>query len=165
MHSLIPQKKCFKCDFIKPLVDFYKHPQMADGHVNKCKECNKDDITTNRNANLDRYREYDNERYKKPERKEASILSCKAARKRSPERYAGYIKAWQERNPHKRSANNAVSNAVRDGRISKPAECSKCGLGGVIHGHHDDYSKPLEVVWVCPPCHSDIHKTIKQAVK
>jgi hypothetical protein len=38
------EKKCFKCGRILPLEDFYKHPRMKDGHLNKCKECTRTDV-------------------------------------------------------------------------------------------------------------------------
>jgi hypothetical protein len=45
-------KICFKCKKEKLINDFYKHPQMADGHVNKCKECNKRDVEINYENNV-----------------------------------------------------------------------------------------------------------------
>jgi hypothetical protein len=137
-------KKCFKCKINKPIEMFYKHPQMADGYVNKCKECNKKDVRENRAAKIDYYREYDIARSKTDKRKKlASDLN----------------KRWKEINQIKRAAHILVGNAIRSGRLIKQNKCCECGKSeGVIHGHHDDYTKPLDVRWLCVVCHSKWHK-------
>ena len=39
----ITTKICFRCGIEKPITDYYKHNQMKDGHLNKCKACTKKD--------------------------------------------------------------------------------------------------------------------------
>jgi hypothetical protein len=65
-------------------------------------------------------------------------------------------KRWLARNADKRAAHVILGNAVRDGRIEK-MPCEVCGSKKRIHGHHDDYGKPLEVRWLCPRHHAEVH--------
>lgn len=55
-------KTCFKCGIKKGLEEFYKHPDMPDGRVNKCKECNKKDVRENFAKKREYYNNYDKER-------------------------------------------------------------------------------------------------------
>lgn len=55
-----------------------------------------------------------------------------------------------------RAAHKAVSNAIRDGKLT-PLPCQVCGIQEV-EAHHPDYSRPLDVVWLCRHHHSQIHK-------
>ncbi len=139
-------KKCFKCNVEKDLSEFYKHARMEDGHLGKCKECAKKDALEYREKNIEKIRQYDRDRSKLPHRIIANKLRTKWFRKHNPLKYATHI---------------LLSNAVRSGKVKKPNKCQKCGAKSMIHGHHEDYNKPLEVLWLCVVCHKKRHKEIK----
>jgi hypothetical protein len=60
--------------------------------------------------------------------------------------------SYREKHPDRHLAGKILRNAVRS-KISKPDHCTRCGLICNPEGHHEDYSKPLEVLWLCRPCH------------
>ncbi len=54
-------------------------------------------------------------------------------------------------------ANALLRYAVKTGKIKRPEKCSKCDVRCKPLGHHPDYSKPYEVVWLCHRCHGQLH--------
>jgi hypothetical protein len=77
-------------------------------------------------------------------------------RKRSSN-YQEVINKWKENNLEKYRAKLQVRYAIQRKELIKPMECSKCNRKVRLFGHHFDYSKPLEVVWLCGSCHKNIH--------
>ncbi|KKM05639.1 hypothetical protein LCGC14_1752080 [marine sediment metagenome] len=59
--------------------------------------------------------------------------------------------------PEKAKAHHTVNDAIRGGYLQRPKICESCGRFADIEGHHPDYSKPLEVDWLCRPCHVKEH--------
>jgi hypothetical protein len=149
-------KICRECNTEKPLSEFYKHAAMGDGHLNKCIPCVKSRIAKHREANLEKIQTYDKVRAKKPHRIKArkeylQTDAGKQAKKRA-------MDAYHKRYPMTYAAHVIASNAVRDGVLTKPNNCLVCGSTEKIEGHHDDYTKPLEVRWLCESCHKDWHR-------
>lgn len=66
-------------------------------------------------------------------------------------------KSWRESNKHKKKAHNAVATAIKSGCLIRPASCDVCTAGCKPDAHHNDYSKPLAVIWMCKKCHSKHH--------
>ena len=136
---------------------FYKHKQMLDGHLNKCKDCAKKDVSKNYRNNIDHYKNYERKRNSLPHRVEAR--KDYSLTEKGKEASIKSKKLWIRRNPIKRMASIIVGNAVRDNKLIKSDSCSECGfMAKIIHGHHDDYAFPLVVRWLCPGCHNKLHK-------
>ena len=60
-------------------------------------------------------------------------------------------------NPEKHTAHRAVADAVKNKDLQRPDHCEECNEAAIVHGHHADYSKPLDVTWLCPLCHNREH--------
>ena len=106
----------------------------------------------------EKVREVDRQRYERDKPKRRAAMDAYAAE--HPEVLAAGARRYRERNPEKRAAHTAVGNALRSGRLVK-GPCEREAEGGCsapIHGHHDDYSKPLEVRWLCAAHHAVEHK-------
>ena len=106
-------------------------------------------------------------------RRESKRLAACRRRAANPEEHNERNRAWRANNKEKRNetkrayrhanptrakASDRVNYAVKTGKLLRPDNCSKCGVACVPHGHHADYSKPLDVVWFCPKCHTDVHR-------
>jgi len=136
------RKECFKCHKMLSLSEFYRHSRMADGHLNKCKECTKLDTFNDRHFNrVERIRAYDRERAKDPERK---AMSDKIR------------KRYEKKHPGRKLVNGRLVKAIKAGLVVKPDVCQICGAPNPV-SHHHDYNKPFDVLWVCNSCHRNIH--------
>jgi 5-methylcytosine-specific restriction endonuclease McrA len=60
--------------------------------------------------------------------------------------------------PEKTRAVKHVWSAIRSGKLKRPESCSHCGEKAKTEAHHHDYSKPLDVAFLCKKCHGIIHR-------
>ena len=130
-------KECSQCLSVKDLSMFYKHSEMKDGHLNKCIDCVKKRVKKYRSKNIDRIRAYD--------------------RARGSRQTKEYLRNYRAKNKNKYKAHNKVKNAIRAGKLIKPSSCEHCGNSCYLVAHHCDYLKPLNVNWLCEPCHKKWH--------
>jgi hypothetical protein len=130
-------KECIACFETKPLADFYAHPSMADGCLNKCILC---------------CRAY--EAARRERRTDAGLPEQRFDTRERREQAASNRDKYREQNPEKYRATTALNNAIRAGKIARQP-CEECG--GRAHAHHDDYDKPLVVRWLCAKHHARHH--------
>lgn len=78
-------------------------------------------------------------------------------RNKNRERINLQQRIWRSKNREKSKAHEMVAAAIKKGVLSKPSECERCRKEARLHGHHEDYSKPLCVIWLCNSCHAREH--------
>ena len=142
MTDELLEKPCTRCDEVKPLYAFMLSKKSANGRGSWCKDCHNRYSLEWQRKNVDKVR---------------------------PKMIARQ-KAWYEKNKdkvlnrpitEKSIARRILRNAVSNGKIIKPSKCENCKTLCAkrnIEGHHNDYSKPLKVKWLCQGCHGKIHR-------
>lgn len=133
------EKICRDCLMLKPLSEFYPHPSCLTGHGH-CKSCAKIRAAKWARDNPESRRKSKNTPYQ---------LEMKKV----------YIARYVAKFPEKKKAVQTLNNAIRDGR-AKRLPCDVCG-SLEAQGHHEDYSKPLDVRWLCDAHHKAHHRQIK----
>lgn len=142
---------CNKCECHKDASAFYASCKS------QCKECVKARVRAHRVGNIERIRDYDRRRGQWLTRKQANAKR----RPRYKEKHKEWSRAYRIANAEKRAAHVIVGNAMRDGKL-EVRPCERCGYGTGIHAHHEDYSRQLDVMWLCPPCHGERHREINE---
>jgi hypothetical protein len=135
-------KTCSKCRETKPLDAFYRDRTKADGVGAYCKPCRQ----ARNKAWFDAHPGYAATKY----------AAWKAATPDYAERSREYASRQRVRDRGKVRARQILQKAVDSGRILRQP-CEHCGATPT-EGHHEDHSKPLEVIWLCRPCHIALHK-------
>jgi hypothetical protein len=173
-------KVCKKCGQEKPLSEYYRNSNIKGGYFNSCKACvcaaSREYITNNHKRHLDYNRQYYHRDI------EASRAREREKYYRDREKILAYFDEWRKNNKlriaefsrkHRRKnsgtlkaiAQTFLQTAVRAGRIVKPDHCQKCLKPfpkDKLHGHHEDYSRPYDVSWLCAGCHGARHREINE---
>lgn len=164
----IPESKtCTKCGETKPLSEYHKHAQCADGHRPDCKECHRAACKARRDADLNSVREGDKDRYYNQPGRADSVRAAATRRYhrvRDTKEHAQYkrdlARRMAEKHPEKMHARSVFRHALARGDLTREP-CLFCGYPDT-QGHHHDYSKPLEVTWLCLRHHGLVHRNVDQ---
>ncbi len=141
-------KTCPACTRKLVLSEFYSDARTATGLCTYCRECSKKKARTRYYKHHERVLAYEKVRAVTPERK--------AKRREYQHKMAG-------QNAIKLAARQAVKAELRAGRMV-PQPCVGCG-NPRSWGHHPDYNKPLDVVWMCPRCHGREHRVFAEGFR
>lgn len=121
---------------------------MGDGHLNKCKTCAKRDVAerAGRLGNNPEWLAKERERCRLKQERYRKLGLASPVTQETRNR-------WAEKNKHKIKCEHAAHRAYKRGLIEKPKRCNRCKKKKRLEKHHEDYTKPLKVEWLCTKCH------------
>jgi hypothetical protein len=154
-------KKCTKCGLFVPMVGYRICHRTKDGRTARCRRCEAE-IARTRYHSDESYRENKKRHYKwlVDTGRRAAYARQKYRERRpirtyNPEAACKGRQKYNKQNPEKYAAWTAVRTALKNGSlIRKP--CCVCNNPN-SQAHHEDYSKALDVMWLCKNHHHAWH--------
>jgi len=146
-------KICKKCGESKPLTEYYNHATNKDGKGGSCKDCyNKGRYTYAKN-NIDMSRAWQR---KYADSKKGTRVRGTYYKNNKSRLFEAFYKRAKKLPKEVIKAYSIVVKAKRNGKLIQQY-CIECG-NEKSQAHHEDYSKPLEVIWLCRKHHAELHR-------
>lgn len=179
-------KTCTNCKLEKEENEFYKNHKSLEACCKVCRNIKTKEWAKNnrekinersrerKKENPEEYKKWRDEYQEKNREKirlqvhenylknrESVLIRTKKWRQDNPEKFKEMWIKSKEKDPMKRKAREYLNHAIEYGQIEKPLECSLCKENKKLQAHHEDYARPLEVIWMCSSCHAYIHRRFK----
>lgn len=170
-------KRCIgKCGQIKPLSAFEMRKDGKDGHRNECRYCRKERKRLYHQANKEKQNQKSHIYY---QNNRVDVIKKNTSYKNEhPEQNKVYSQEYYRRNkvnvlkrtseykvlfPEKSKAHQILNDAISLNKLTKDICCEICdSTTRKLNGHHYDYSKPLDVIWLCRKCHLALHSLLNE---
>ena len=170
-HTIGIVKRCSRCKKVKSGEEFHKDRSRIDGLQHRCRSCTKELDHKRYILNGDKIRDYSinynkNNRAKRLEWRTKNSKRIKEVynlyrQKEDKEKRLQRVRKYEKKYPDRSKAKTAINNAIKSGKIEKGI-CAICDSNKYIQGHHDDYSKPMQVDWLCRKCHYLWHQLLRE---
>jgi len=183
-------KTCTSCKVEKNETEFFRKRNGFEGFCKECKsskrkklwiknpekykELARQSAKKARETNPEKYREY-RDRWNRENRARVTVQARERAKERV-ESYKATVKRWREknkdkihesvknsikRNPEKTLSRKLFHYYLKNETLVRNPKCEMCMMECRTEAHHEDYAYPLQVKWVCKPCHGKIHRKYK----
>jgi len=153
------KRLCKKCSLLLPLEEFYPLDKTNTRQFYKCIKCYNAAVKIYRDSILrsnpewcERTRARARTNHHRRKLLGKITLNNKISLQRATKR-------WAQNHPDKKKAHRKVNKAIARGELLR-SWCEVCGAGNT-HAHHEDYSKPFDVIWLCPKHHAERHRNMK----
>lgn len=180
-------KTCKKCGLIKDESQFFKkNERWLEGTCKECRKQRVQEIISNdpevhkekvrlrseKRRKTDEWKEWrkDHQSRKRKEISEKTLADYheknrldkqKIWKSKNKEKIRQYTRTARQKHPFKAAARSYLYAAIKESILVRPMQCSKCLKECKAEAHHEDYMKPLDVIWLCRACHAKEHRKIR----